>query len=112
MQSSFKIKNSKIVGLTTHTPQIQIKRTTKKCGYPGCHNMFIPRSNRQKYCSQKCSHYANTDKNRERVRKYRKKHGYKTIGTGNLGSHRNEDFKVELGKVTTELKNLGLWKVP
>ena len=47
------------------------------------------------------------DQHRDQYRNYEHKN---PIGTGGLGMHRDEDFKIEAAKIKREMKRLGLRK--
>lgn len=111
-QTVFEIEQMKIIGVTTERKEIKGKThkkvfSPKTCAYPGCNNVFTPSTPTQKFCSHECRHYSDQDKTRERVRRYRQRYKLdETVGTGNLGEHRDTNFKVEYNKVSKELRNL------
>lgn len=76
-----------------------------------CGTRFIKNSNNHKYCGDECARIAEREKTYQRVFKYRHQWGManKTnLGTGNLGSERNKNFKEEYDLIQKEKRGCGL----
>ena len=80
----------------------------KQCCW--CHYAFKPKNNAEKYCSKSCRNFAKAEQDMINKRKQRKKSYYyeNSLGTGNLGLHRDKNFDNEQKKVEKELKNIGI----
>lgn len=81
----------------------------KWCGKP-----FTKEHNRQEYCTKECAYYARLEQKARYNRKYRlnyksrKSDSYWGMGSGALGSHREESFDEEHEAVRKEFKRLKL----
>lgn len=75
-----------------------------------CGQFFLNPTALQKYCSKKCSTYANMESTKIRQRRFRDKYSIKqkVLGTSNLREHAKEDFNKELELVKKERQRLGL----
>ncbi|MEA4956888.1 hypothetical protein SDC9_07431 [bioreactor metagenome] len=82
----------------------------KKCGW--CGSEFIPRHNRQTYCTENgtyCKDEARREQNRQSRLKYYYKYGNtKTIGTSNLTQHKQDNFLLEAQLIQKEKQRIGI----
>ena len=108
VQTVFKIRKNKIVGLTTST-----NKTIKQCKW--CGRLFTLKNNHQLYCNTTCITYRYQEATRLRVQEYRRRWRNipsemkkPVIGTTCFGSHMHNDFKKEQEAIKKELNVIGL----
>lgn len=82
----------------------------KKCGW--CGSEFIPRHNRQTYCTNKgtkCKTEARREQNRKaRMKYYYTYGGTETIGNSNLTQHKQDNFLLEAQLIQKEKQRIGI----
>ena len=89
------------------------EKITAVCEY--CGKQFIKQHGNQKYCSKICSENKNRELNADAANKHyhhvkKVRGGDKVwgLGSGSLGPHRHEDWKVEYEKIENEIRRLKL----
>jgi hypothetical protein len=103
---SVKAKTKKRVSLKS---KIKLESRCKWCGKP-----FKKRHNRQMYCSDEHRKYARQDQKKSFEWKRRrspyiiKDDIYWGLGSGSLGTRRENDFNKEIMKIQNEKYNLGI----
>lgn len=82
------------------------KRLTqnKRCVY--CGNKYNTTIHHSKYCTDSCRLKAEQDNNRNRVRRFRKKHNKSQIGTSNISCTPQTDAILEEKIIHKEKKRL------
>lgn len=108
VQTVFKIRKNKIVGLTTST-----NKTIKQCKW--CGRLFTLKNNHQLYCNTMCKTYGYQEATRLRVQEYRRRWRNipsemkkPVIGTRCIGAHMADNFKTEQECIEKELRLIGL----
>lgn len=74
----------------------------QKCKW--CGNTYTTTQHNTRYCSNECRKQADNENNRKRVEKYRKKYNKYTLGTSNIGQHKQQNTQLEI-KIIQKEKN-------